>query len=382
MGHAGDRNQGFNAKSDAVDIVETAAGWQSAGDPRMFKVILSPEFGERLELKALTRELVRRMERDLDLPLEWVAAAHFNTEHPHVHMLLRGIGGGQEVRLAPQYVRSGIRKHAEDLCTVQLGYRTEADRAQARAREVDQPRFTSLDYALQHQRGQSQVDSPNADHFAVDVAGADGLVEQRLHVLRSMGLAKPVGRGRWEVRTDFDSALRSMKRAADRQKMLASCSALISDDRLPMELTPPSRITYLEGRVVGHVLDDLTGRTHMVLEGTDAKIHLIPHDAAVESARQKRLLQPNSFVELSSGASGQRSRLVLRDLGSSEDYLASDQFALKAKRLVAQGVVPSGADWGGWLGRYERALRGAAEAISRSGGRTKASRIKDPSGRG
>jgi hypothetical protein len=173
-----------------------------------------------------------------------------------------------------------------------------------------------------------------------------------------------------------------MKRAADRQKMLASCSALISDDRLPMELTPPSRITYLEGRVVGHVLDDLTGRTHMVLEGTDAKIHLIPHDAAVESARQKRLLQPNSFVELSSGASGQRSRLVLRDLGSSEDYLASDQFALKAKRLVAQGVVPSGADWGGWLGRYERALRGAAEAISRSGGRTKASRIKDPSGRG
>ncbi|TAN00331.1 MAG: hypothetical protein EPN40_04075, partial [Rhodanobacteraceae bacterium] len=149
MGHERDGHQGFNAKSDAVDIVETAAGWQSAGDSRMFKVILSPEFGERLDLKALTRELVRRMERDLDLPLEWVAAAHFNTEHPHVHMLLRGIADGQEVRLARQYVRSGIRKHAEDLCTAQLGYRTDADRAEARAREVDQPRFTSLDYALQ-----------------------------------------------------------------------------------------------------------------------------------------------------------------------------------------------------------------------------------------
>lgn len=197
-----------------------------------------------------------------------------------------------------------------------------------------------------------------------------------------MGLAKPVGRGRWEVRTDFDAALRSMKRAADRQKMLASFSALISDDRLPMELTPTSRITHLEGRVVGHVLDDVTGRIHMVLEGTDAKIHLIPHDPAIESARQKRLLQPNSFVELSSVASGQRSRLVVRDLGNSEDYLASDQLASRAERLVARGLVPSEADWGGWLGKYERALRGAAAAISRSGGRGKASRLIDQSGRG
>lgn len=137
---ASQSSRGFDARSDEVDIVQTAAGWQSAGDTHMFKLIISPEFGERLDLKDVTRQLIGRMERDLDLRLEWVAAAHFNTEHPHVHVLLRGVAAGQEVRLAPKYIKVGIRKHAEHLCTGQLGYRTEADRAEARAREVDQPR--------------------------------------------------------------------------------------------------------------------------------------------------------------------------------------------------------------------------------------------------
>ena len=31
------------------------------------------------------------MESDLGTRLEWVATAHYNTEHPHVHVALRGI---------------------------------------------------------------------------------------------------------------------------------------------------------------------------------------------------------------------------------------------------------------------------------------------------
>ena len=71
----------------------------------MFKVILSPEFGERLDLKELTRKLMQRMESDLRLQLEWVAVAHFNTEHPHAHVLLRGVAEGQEIRLPKKYSR-------------------------------------------------------------------------------------------------------------------------------------------------------------------------------------------------------------------------------------------------------------------------------------
>jgi hypothetical protein len=303
------------------------------------------------------------MQADLRLDLEWVAVSHFNTEHPHVHVLLRGVAGGREVRLSPAYIKAGIRRHAEDLCTAQLGYRSEADRAEARAREVDQPRFTIFDYMLRLQNSPANEDRAHPDHFIADVAGADSLVAKRLFVLRSMGLAEPVDGSRWKIRKDFQAVLQSMKKAVDRQKMLANCSALISDQRLPMLLTTVAQITALEGRVIGHVLDDTTGRAHMVLEGTDAKIHFIAHDTAIESARQKRLLQPNNFIGLSRDEKGRR--LLIDDLGNADEYLASKRFALRARRLVQQGIPSSENDWGGWLGRYEHALRSAGTARSR-----------------
>jgi hypothetical protein len=372
-------SRGFDANSDEVDVVHTVAGWQNAGDPRMFKLILSPEFGERVDLKELTRQLLHRMGADLGKHLEWVAVSHFNTEHPHTHVLLRGVADGQEVRLAPHYIKVGIRKLAEDLCTAQLGYRTEADRAEARAREVDQPRFTSLDFTLRSQNTPGSDSPAHPEHFIAAITRADALVARRLHVLRSMGLAEQIDGCHWRVRQDFEAVLRSMKKSADRQQMLASCAALISDERLPMELTPVSRITSLEGRVVGHVLDDTTGRTHMVLEGTDARIHFIPHDSSIESARQKRLLRPNSFVELSSGSAGLGGRLVVQDRGSAEDYLGSELIAAKARRLVQQGVVPPDSGWGGWVGRHERALRAAVISVSKDANGNRISGVIDPS---
>ena len=73
------------------------------------------------------------METDLGTPLEWIASAHYNTEHPHVHIALRGVGAeGHPVRLSRDYVRGGIREIAENLCTRQLGYRTEFDAADVR----------------------------------------------------------------------------------------------------------------------------------------------------------------------------------------------------------------------------------------------------------
>jgi type IV secretory pathway VirD2 relaxase len=81
---------GFDGGGESVDLAERLEGWQRAEDDRLWKLIVSPEFGDRADLKRLTRDLVSRMERGLGTPLEWVAAAHYNTEHPHVHIALRG----------------------------------------------------------------------------------------------------------------------------------------------------------------------------------------------------------------------------------------------------------------------------------------------------
>ena len=83
--------------------------WQSSGDPKLWKLIVSPEFGDRVDLKALTRDLIPRMEKDLGTRLEWVAVTHLNTEHPHVHVALRGIRDDKsDLNLTREYVRQGI----------------------------------------------------------------------------------------------------------------------------------------------------------------------------------------------------------------------------------------------------------------------------------
>ena len=137
---------GFDHNRESIDIAADLTAWQVAGDERLWKLIISPEFGDRLDLMRVTRELMMRMQRDLGGSLEWIAVAHYKTEHPHVHVALRGVNGqGQPLSLDRDYVKNGIRRIAENLCTQQLGYRTEFDAATSERREVSQHRFTSLD---------------------------------------------------------------------------------------------------------------------------------------------------------------------------------------------------------------------------------------------
>src|SRR5437660_12742177 len=56
---------GFNRTENAVDISRRLDTWQQAGDERLFKIIISPEFGDRIDLEAHTKQLMARIERDL-----------------------------------------------------------------------------------------------------------------------------------------------------------------------------------------------------------------------------------------------------------------------------------------------------------------------------
>ena len=103
------------------------------------------------------------MKKDLGTDLEWAAAEHHNTEHPHVHVVIRGVrDSGETLRLSRDYVQQGIRSIAADLCTRQLGYRTELDGAEAERREIAEKRFTSIDKRL-------LGDAPEftSDHFTI-----------------------------------------------------------------------------------------------------------------------------------------------------------------------------------------------------------------------
>jgi len=155
---------GFNATEQNVDIAAKLDKWQGAGDERLFKIIVSPEFGDRLNLHQYARELLHRMEHDLGGQLELVAAVHHNTEHPHIHIALRGVDKkGIPLRLPREYIRGGLRERAEEIATEALGYRSAADAHEAHRREALQTRYTPLDRILQF----SNVGS--SSHFVVTV---------------------------------------------------------------------------------------------------------------------------------------------------------------------------------------------------------------------
>jgi type IV secretory pathway VirD2 relaxase len=92
----------------------------------------------------------------------------------------------RSLRIPRDYIRSGIRFHAENLATEALGFRTERDAAEARQREITQARYTSLDRIIQGSNdGQS-----SSFTFTTDIT-AHGLSdrEQSLHQDLSARLA-------------------------------------------------------------------------------------------------------------------------------------------------------------------------------------------------
>src|SRR3546814_15087197 len=82
--------------------------------------------------------------------LDWVAVDHFNTGHPHSHVMLRGRDDrGDNLVIAREYISHGIRERAMRLATLDLGPRTDLE-IEARLREDSgAERLTTIDRRLE-----------------------------------------------------------------------------------------------------------------------------------------------------------------------------------------------------------------------------------------
>ena len=76
-------------------ILPRAFAERCEGDRHHFRFIVSPDDAlEMTDLRSFTTELAAQMEKDLGTRLDWVAVDHWNTEHPHVHLIVRGVRDG------------------------------------------------------------------------------------------------------------------------------------------------------------------------------------------------------------------------------------------------------------------------------------------------
>ena len=356
--------QGLMRPNRSLDIATTLDNWQSAGDERLFKIIVSPEFADRLNLQQYARELMRRMERDLGTQIEWVAAVHHNTEHPHVHIAVRGVDEeGRPLRLPREYIRAGLRGRAEEIATEALGYRTPADAQEAQRREIVQNRYTSLDRILQRSNDGSSshfevTANPNDDALSESAQILQKHVAARLMHLQTMGLAQFVAPHEWRVQADFEKVLRTLQQSGDRQKMLAAHGALVSDKRLPLQVTTLRQLQSVAGRVLLHTEDEQTGKRYMLVEGTDGKVHLIYHTDAIEEARKQGKLAVDNFIRIEKRFAKKKPVLRVDDLGDATALLQnSSYFHKEAELLLRKGIHDVQPVWGGWLGQYQAKLQ-------------------------
>ncbi|KRE12647.1 type VI secretion protein [Bosea sp. Root483D1] len=296
VAYDGEKARLFGPETYEVDSRSFAERCQD--DRHHFRFIVSPEDAvDMADLKSFARDLMGQMEKDLGTKLGWAGVDHWNTDNPHVHIILRGrADDGQDLVIARDYIKEGMRARAADLVTQELGPRTDLDIRRNLERQVEAERWTQLDRQLVRDARDSGVIhmavDPNTrpDEYHVLKAG-------RVRKLETLGLAEQVGPGQWMIDEKAEATLRELGGRGDIIKRMhqALTERGIERGSASYVLAAESLDTPIIGRLVDRGLDDeLKGSAYVVVDGVDGRTHhikLSDLDAAGDSA-------PGSIVEL------------------------------------------------------------------------------------
>ncbi|WP_456095323.1 DUF3363 domain-containing protein [Paracoccus methylovorus] len=210
----GEKARMFGPDTDDADIKDFVE--RSEDDRHHFRFIVSPEdAADMADLKRFTRELMAQAEKDLGTELDWIAVDHWNTGHPHVHVILRGrADDGKDLVISRDYIREGLRDRAQDLITQELGPRHDHEIRRGLMRQVEAERWPALDRQLLRDAGKSgiidmapAIDAPRDDYLPQKVG--------RLRHLERLGLADQVGQAQWVIRPEAETVLRDLGERGD-----------------------------------------------------------------------------------------------------------------------------------------------------------------------
>ena len=254
------------------------------GEKHQFRFIVSPEDGSELDLTTYVRRLMATLERDVGRKVEWAAVNHFDTSHPHAHVVVRGIDrDGRELRIARGYISTGMRWRAQELATEELGPRREVDVERAHAREVTQQRFTPLDRELERRGPDHRLEvRGRAGSGRID----ESLLIARLEHLEGLRLAERLSGTSWRLAEGWQKRLRDHGSRGDIIQQIHAAvrgdpsryDALRPGEALPPE--PGTTAPVITGRVAGKGLsDELKGTFYAVVETPAGRAYHVPLDA-------------------------------------------------------------------------------------------------------
>jgi type IV secretory pathway VirD2 relaxase len=278
----GEKGRVYSAGQDEADGRAFIA--RGREDRHQFRFIVAPEDSvEMSDLRGFTRDLMRQLESDLGTRLDWVAVDHYNTGHPHTHVVVRGItDDGKILNIAGDYIAHGIRHRASELVTLELGPQTELDVARKLAGEVNAERLTRLDRMLiTEQAEQGLVDlRPNASD-SYPIRANRHLLIDRAKRLERYGLAREIEPGRWALIANAEDTLREL---GERNDIIKTMHRALEGHGSAAERGPGQYVMHggtvnepVIGRVIGKGLagDEMGDRLHLVIDGVDGRAHYV-----------------------------------------------------------------------------------------------------------
>jgi type IV secretory pathway VirD2 relaxase len=352
----------FDASSDKAD--HEAFTSRCDEDRHHFRFTVSPEDATRMaDLRAFTRELMQDAECDLGTTLDWVAVAHWNTDNPHVHVLVRGTtDDGDDLVISRDYISRGLRGRAAERATLELGPRSEQEIRTALEQEVDAERWTSLDHGLR------QIGDENGGF--VDLRPGDPTEDPELRRLMlgraakldRLGLAEQAGPAQWILGPRLEAALRELGMRGDVIKTMHRAMARGSGepDVSSFALHGDEVSAPILGRLVERGLhDELTGSAYAVIEGVDGRTHhVIFSDLELTGdARPGAIVETRTYV----GPTGrERTSLATRSDWTIEAQVAAPGATWIDRQLLSGGAALSK---GGFAAEVRAAMERRVEVL-------------------
>jgi type IV secretory pathway VirD2 relaxase len=336
----------FDATSDAAD--ERSFAERCEDDRHHFRFIISPEDAATLgNLKTFTRELMRDVEGDLGTGLDWIAVDHWNTDNPHIHILIRGrTDDGKDLVISREYISRGFRDRVAERITMELGPRNGQEIRSALEREVAAERWTGLDRAL---RDIADDCGGVADlRPAIDQEDPElrRLLVGRAARLERFGLAEPVGPACWVLKPGLEQSLRALGMRNDIIKTMHQ--AMSADGHEPdvsaFTLHGDTPSAPVLGRLVKRGLDDeLKSTAYAIVAGVDGRTHHL------------------RFADLEATGDAPAGAIVEARIYDDANGRQRASLATRSDLSIEAQVTAGGATW------LDRQLLGKSASLSESG---------------
>ncbi|ULK98552.1 DUF3363 domain-containing protein [Bradyrhizobium sp. I71] len=282
----GEKGKAYSAienEADSKAFVE-----RGREDRHQFRFIVAPEdSNEMADLRGFTRDLMRQVEKDLETRLNWIAIDHYNTGHPHTHIIVRGVlEGGGILNIAGDYIAHGVRYRASELVTLELGHQSEIELQSKLKTEIEVERWTRLDKMLAtEQRERGIIDLRPGEGTTYAFRENRGLMISRVRHLERYGLASEVETGQWVI---SDRAEATLKELSERNDIIKTMHRALSAHGLEEERGIDQYVRHgarPSAKIVGRVLakglagDEMDERVYLVIDGVDGHVHHIDlHD--------------------------------------------------------------------------------------------------------